>query len=314
MLSKNISYPACFPTSRKASIKHPEIDGFKVHLIQQRGVQPPKRQLDVATCFLDFLATSGKQITSVNQKDIDDFISEQGAHYKRKTLSAIASFLRSFFRYLFFAGILDRDFSESVHRPYMFNGERDPQYLKPWQIQQILSLMQKDNTVMGKRNYAILMLLAIYGLRGSEVSALRLDDLCWRTRKLTIRKRKCGDSLVLPLVPQVGQAIADYLSLRPVVKHREIFVATFRPFNPLKSAYLSVIVQSILSRCGINIPHPGTHTFRFSNAQSLFQAERPLAEIAGILGHKDFRTTLGYLSFVVHPLREVAINDGEEIA
>ena len=149
MSGKKLSYPCHFTTRRENNLKHPELDGFEVYLTQHRGVQSPDAQLEVATCFLDFLVASGKQITSVNQRNIDDFISEQGAHYKRKSLSAIASYLRSFFRYLFFTGTLNRDFSELVHRPYMFNGERDPQYLRPWQIQQILSATQKNNTVMG---------------------------------------------------------------------------------------------------------------------------------------------------------------------
>jgi len=260
------------------------------------------------------LTASDKQITSVDQKNIDDFISEQGKHYKRKTTATIASFLRSFFRYLFFAETLKRDFSESVHRPYLFRGERDPRYLRPWQVQQVLSAAREDNTVKGKRNYAIMVMLAIYGMRGHEIASLRLDDVCWQTRKLTIRTRKCGDTLVLPLVDQAGQALADYLSVRPPAPFREIFLSILKPLRPLKATSMGNMVKLAIIRCGINVAHPGTHTFRFSNAQSLFQAQRPLAEIAGILGHKNICTTLGYLSFVTDPLREVAINDGEAMA
>lgn len=313
MSGKKLSYPCYFTALREKNIKYPEIDGFEVYLTQHKGVRSCE-QLLVATCFLDFLTASDKQITSVDQKNIDDFISEQGGHYKRKTISTIASYLRSFFRYLFFTDTLKRDFSESVHRPYLFRGERDPRYLRPWQVKQVLSMARGDNTVKGKRNYAILVMLAIYGVRGHEIASLRLDDLCWKTRKLTIRRRKCGDTLVLPLVDQAGQALADYLSVRPATPFREVFLSILKPFHPLKPTSMGDVAERAITRCGINVAHPGTHTFRFSNAQSLFQAQRPLSEIAGILGHKDFRTTLGYLSFVVDPLREVAINDGEAMA
>jgi site-specific recombinase XerD len=314
MLNKSISYPCRNSSLRKDNLNYPEVKGFEVYLTQHKGVRFPKMHLQAATCFLDFLAASGKQIISVHQKDIDDFITEQGTHYQRKTTAAITSYIRSFFRYLFFAGILKRDFSESIHSPRVFKGERDPRYLRPWQVKQILSVARENNTVIGKRDYAILMLLAIYGLRGSEISNLRLDDLHWKTRQLTIHNRKCGDTLVLPMVAQVGQALADYLCVRRDSVFREIFLSTLEPFHPLKQASLKNLVIRAGARCGINIAHPGAQTFRFSNAQSLFQAQRPISEIAGILGHSNLGTTLGYLSFAIHPLYEVAINDGEDMS
>ena len=314
MANKKLSYPCYSPALREKKLKYPEIEGFEIYLTQHRGVRYTKDQLSVATCFLDFLAASTKQIISVNQKDIDDFISEQGAHYTRMTISGITSYLRSFFRYLFFAGALTSDFSESVHRPYLFRGKRDPRYLRPWQVKQVLSAARGSNTVAGKRDYAILILLAIYGLRGCEVFRLRLDDLHWKTMKLTVRARKCGDTLVLPLVAEAGRALADYLSVRPPSPFREIFLSAMEPFHPLKKATFSSIAKLAIARCGIEVAHPGTRTFRYSNAQSLFQAQRPLSEIAGILGHSDLSTTIGYLSFAVYPLYEVAINDGEVMA
>jgi len=313
MSGKKLSYPCYFTALREKKIKYSEVEGFEVYLTQHKGVRSCEQSM-VATCFLDFLTASDKQITSVDQKDIDNFISEQGGHYERKTISTIASYLRSFFRYLFFTGTLKRDLSESVDRPYLFRGERNPRYLRPWQVQQVLSAAREKTGVKGKRNYAIMVMLAIYGLRAHEIASLRLDDVCWQTRKLTIRTRKCGDMLVLPLVDQAGQALADYLSVRPAAPFREVFLSILKPLRPLKATSMGNMVKLAITRCGINVAHPGTHTFRFSNAQSLFQAQSPLDEIAGVLGHKSICTTLGYLSFVTDPLREVAINDGEAMA
>ena len=77
---------------------------------------------------------------------------------------------------------------------------------------------------------------------------------------------------------------------------------------------LQAIVAKAIELSGVTVAHPGTHTFRYSRAQSLFAAQRPLPEIAATLGHRDLRTTLNYLSFTVHPLREVALNAGEDLA
>lgn len=313
MHRKKISYP-CFSSSlRKKNTKHPELTGYETYLVQHRGVQSSKDLLYVAICFLDFVSAKGKSVNEIRQREIDDFITEQGTFYKRKTIAGIASYLRSLFRYLYFIGAVEKDFAGSVRRPCIFQGERDPRYIRPWQVKKILAAIERESMV-GRRDYAILLMLAVYGLRSGEVSRLMLDDLRWSAKKIVIQNRKCADVIELPMVAEVGRAISEYLCVRPAVDFREVFLTPMNPFRPLKTCAIGGIARHAIERCGISVVHPGTQTFRFSRAQSLFQAERPMAEIAGILGHRDFRTTLGYLSFVVHPLREVAINDGEVLA
>lgn len=313
MHRKKFSYPCLSTSKRKRKTEYPELAGYKTYLVQHRGVQSSYELLDVAVCFFDFISAKDKTIKEIGQREIDDFITEQGAFYKRKTVAGIASFLRSLFKYLYFIGAVEKDFSESVRRPCIFQGERDPRYLKPWQVKKVLDSVERES-MMGKRDYAILLTLAVYGLRSGEVARLTLDDLRWRAKQIVIRNRKCADAIELPMVAEVGRAISEYLRVRPAVDYREVFLTPPRPFHPLKTGTIGEIARRAIERCGISIVHPGAQTFRFSRAQSLFQAERPMDEIAGILGHRDFRTTLGYLSFVVHPLREVAINDGEVLA
>jgi integrase len=167
---------------------------------------------------------------------------------------------------------------------------------------------------MGKRDYAILLLLAVYGLRGNEVIGLQLEDCQWRANKLLIRNRKCGDELELPLAVEAARALVAYLRVRPTTKHREIFLSIFRPHPPLRAGALYAIATKAINHCGFKVAHPGSHTFRYSRAQALFAEQFSLPEIASALGHRDLRTTLGYLSFTVHPLRELALNAGEELA
>jgi integrase len=111
----------------------------------------------------------------------------------------------------------------------------------------------------------------------------------------------------------VGQALADYLRVRNKSVHREVFLSISRPYSPLRTG-VGVIAKNAIVRCGFTVAHPGSHTFRYARAQSLFLDERPLPEIASVLGHRDLRTTLGYITFTVHPLRELTMNAGEELS
>ena len=307
------SYPSYSSPPRGAMIDAELVSAFETHLVDERGVHYPKHQRQVAACFLHFLQTVGCRLEDVGAGQIQTFITEQGLHYQRKTLAAIASYLRGFLRYLAFTKRLPHDLSESVRRPFMFQGEREPRYLQDWQVKRILATADREDS-KGKRNFAILLLLSVYGLRGGEITKLRLDDLHWRARKLLISSRKCGDAMELPLMNEVAHALVEYLRVRPKSEAREIFLSVFKPHPPLSFGAIGQIAREAIRCCGFIVAHPGAYTFRYSYAQALFAAERSLPEIASALGHRDMRTTLGYLSFTVHPLREVALNAGEELA
>jgi len=289
------------------------LEKFENHLIQMRGLAKPQLLLEVAACFLSLLDANDCPLKEVSASHIQTFITEQGTYYQRKTLAAIASNLRSFLRYLAFIRLLPVDLSSAVKRPFMYQGEREPRYLQDWQVREILSIMSR-NTVLEKRNYAAILMLAIYGLRANEVAGLQLDDLRWRAGKLMIHNRKCGDSMELPFTAEIADALVDYIRVRPQSDHRSVFLSHFSPYLPMSNAAVGMTAAKVIHLSGYQVAHPGSHTFRYSRAQALFAEQYPLPDIASALGHRDLRTTLSYLSFTVHPLREVAINAGEELS
>ena len=309
------SYPCLATLKRRETTKYRVVAKFRRHLEDDRGIHGLGlcRSIHVATCFLDFLGVKRRSLQAMTRADIDDFIAEQGSHYARATLANIAGSLRSFFRFLLSSGVLDVDWAGAVVRPRVFQGKRDPRYLKPRDVQRVLAAVDRTS-VVGKRNYAILTLLGLYGLRAGEVAQLTTDDIGWRARVLRVRHRKCDDTLELPLLPAAAAALVEYLQARGKKRHRELFLASVKPFRPFKAPYIGDIARAAIMRAGVEVNHPGSHSFRYSTAQALFRAERPVAEIAEVLGHRDLRSTLGYLSFVVHPLRDVALNDGEDLA
>ncbi|MDP8240847.1 MAG: tyrosine-type recombinase/integrase [Candidatus Hatepunaea meridiana] len=313
MNQSTLSYP-CYCQPQRDILTHAKLlENYRSHLVQMRGVPDPKLNVRVATCFLSLLEASECPLEDVSTAHIHTFITEQGFHYQRKTMASIASYLRSFLRYLAFNRLLPKDLSGAVKRPYMFQGEREPRYLQDWQVRQILDSVDRS-TSTGKRDYAMLLLLAVYGLRANEITGLHLDDIQWVVGKLLIRSRKCGNPMELPLTNEAAGALVAYLRVRSQSDSRSVFLSHFSPHLAIKAHSLSEVARKAILRSGFNVAHPGSHTFRYSRAQALFAAQHPLSDIASALGHRDLRTTLGYLSFTVHPLREVTINAGEELA
>lgn len=307
------TYPAHSTLKRRETTAYPIVAELRQHLEMDRGLRAPSKHVDTATCFLDFLAQRGKAIGELGKADLDDFITAQGAHYDKATVANLATCLRVFLRFLFLRKEVPKDWSSSVVRPRVFRGRRDPRYLKPDDVRRLLAA-QDRSTTLGNRNYAILSLLGICGLRAAEVANLTLDDIGWRSKVIRVRKRKCDDAIELPLLPTVARALVQYLEVRPRTESRAVFLSSYVPHGPLESKSVSTLARIMIQREKVEVAQAGSHSFRYAAAQALFQDERPISEIASILGHRDLRSTLGYLSFTVDPLRDVAINDGEDLA
>lgn len=160
----------------------------------------------------------------------------------------------------------------------------------------------------------MLSLLANYGLRAIEVIHLRLDDLDWHRQLLHILHRKAGNDTTYPLSVPVGEAILAYLQQgRPLSTHREVFLSAYAPFAPLTRGGLSDQVRKYLAEAGIRVERSGTHSFRYSCAQRLFEKGLPLKTIGDYLGHRDPRTTQHYTMIDLEQLREAALGDGEDL-
>jgi integrase len=201
-----------------------------------------------------------------------------------------------------------------VVTPRVYQGEHCPRFLTRAQIDAVLAVIDRQ-TPGGRRDYAMVLLLAVYGLRAIEVTHLRLDDLDWHRQLLHIRHRKVGNDTTYPLSVAVGEAILAYLRLgRPSSTHREVFLSVKAPFTPLTPrGGLSDQVRKYLAQAEIRVARSGTHSFRYSCAQRLFEEGLPLKTIGDYLGHRDARTTQHYTMITLDQLREVALGDGEDL-
>ena len=169
---------------------------------------------------------------------------------------------------------------------------------------------------VGKRDYAILLLLVTYGLRAREVGALTLDDIDWKRDRLDVRARKAGHSTAYPLAPPVGgEALLDYLKQRrPETPERAVFFRAYAPYTPLSRVAVSMRAKWYLRKAGINVPRPGSHTLRHSCVQRLVDSGFSLKTIGDFVGHRSPDATKIYAKVNVHALRRgVALGDGEEV-
>jgi len=176
-------------------------------------------------------------------------------------------------------------------------------------------LAQVDRrAAVGRRDYAILLLLVTYGLRGGEVATLTLDDVDWRNERLYVPQRKGGHSTAYPLSPIVGNAILDYLQHgRPATPDRHLFFRVVAPLTPATANVIGCVAAQHLRAAGVSVPRMGSHTLRHTCVQRLVDAGLSLKAIGDYVGHRHPSSTQIYSKVDVETLRAVACGDGEEV-
>lgn len=215
--------------------------------------------------------------------------------------------LRSFLRFLHVRGETSIDLSPSVPTVRKWRQASVPQYLAPREVAQVLSAPSRS-TATGRRDYAILLLLARLGLRAGEVVLLELGDIRWRSGEIVVRG-KGGMRDRLPLLPDVGKALAAYLRKgRPRVASRRVFVRLIPPYAGLTGpAAVGHVVRAAIARAGIRRTRRGAaHIFRHSLATRMIRSGASLPEISEVLRHRSQDTTAIYAKVNFDALRAVA--------
>ena len=286
-------------------------------LAEHRGVSQGGISVIRSCCraFLTHLDASGiADLARITPSTIHAFVALDGKHFTRHTMSGRCSALRGLLSYLHLRGHTPTDLSAIVVAPKLYAHERCPRFLTRSEVRAVLSSVDR-RTPLGRRDYAILILLATYGLRGIEVLRVRLDDIDWRGEKLLIRTRKAGNETIYPLAPSVGRAILSYLERgRPQTAYRELFVTMKAPFRALlRTSAIGRTARKHFAMAGVQVERPGSHTLRYSCAQALLEKGTPLKTIGDYLGHRDPTSTQRYTMIAVDDLRSVAMGDGEDL-
>ena len=298
------------PSVRSASQEL--VKAYREHLDRHRGLAASTLHHHAATTqeFLDFIGydRDPKSLRTVEQSQLEDFLQRLARRRNRAGLQHVVAHLRGFLRFLSSRGQVATSLAGQIDTPRTYRGERLPHAL-PWKtVMTFLAAIDRSSHI-GRRDYAIFLLIATYGLRASEIVTLSLDDIKWRAGTLHVPRPKVARSLVLSLTDEVGGSILDYLQhSRPDVTHREVFLRVRPPTGILKPTAVTEAFQAWARRSRLSISFKGPHCLRHSLAMHLLRRGTPLKTIGDLLGHRSIESTSVYLRLHVDDLRDVALN------
>lgn len=265
--------------------------------------------------FTAFLHSNDLTIASVSAEILDNYIQfRHNNSCNRKTIGAIVTSLRDFLRYANNSGWLPVDLSSALRGPRQFSLESLP-YAAKWEdVQRLVDFYSRDSPV-NKRNKAIIILFAVYGIRTSELINLRLKDIDWKNEIIILHRAKRGRSQALPLMPIVGNAIIRYLkeSRRNDLGKTHLFINLFAPYNQMSKSGVYYVVSQAYHKLDISLKHVGAHSLRHSCASHLINSGHSLKEISDLLGHRQLDTTRIYAKIDLPNLRKVADMNWEEL-
>jgi len=288
------------------------IKAYQTHLERERGLAASTVYHHTATAgeFLTFVEydRDSDRLDRLGLRDLEAFVQRLARRRSRTSLQHVAAHLRSFLRFLARRGHACATLAGQIDTPRVYRDERLPRAL-PWPtVLAFLNAIDRS-TVVGRRDYAMFLLIATYGLRTSEVVALSLDDLEWRAQRIRVPRSKVGRPLILPLTKEVGAALVDYLQHgRPDLAHRQVFLRVRPPAGTLKPTAATEAFQNWTRRSGLPISFQGPHCLRHSLAMHLLRQGTPLKTIGDLLGHRSAESTCVYLRLHVDQLRDVALD------
>lgn len=293
-----------------------QVDIFAHYLLEERGLSPVtvSTRCERLAWFFKSLNPPRDSLHAISVNDIDTFIETKGKQgWKRSSLASLTSSLRSFFRYAEGQAWCSKGIAAIIESPRLYVREGLPKG-PSWEIVQQLLDNTRSDYPADIRAHAILILLAVYGLRRGEVASLTLDDIDWVGEQLTVRRPKQRHTQCYPLLPAFAEAIVRYLrDVRPDCQHRALFLTLSAPIRPLSAASITPIVNQRLRTQGVSSAPRGPHCLRHACAEHLLASGFSLKQIGDHLGHQTVNSTLYYTKVDLPGLRQVADLDLGEL-
>lgn len=267
----------------------------------------------ISIVFMDYLAQ--RKIPSVEQltMDICNSYLKTLAGYSLKTVEQNVCGVRHFMRFLHSSGKIPVDHAEKIHMPSISKSARIP---SAWQEEELKAMLASidRNSPTGKRDYAMIVLACVLGLRIGDIKNLRFKNFNWEEKKLSIIQHKTHKPLNLPLPDAVGWAVIDYIKNgRPHYYESDvIFLKHMPPFDPIGDEnHMQQQIVRYMRKAGIDQrskKHSGFHSLRHSAGSMLLEMETPLPVITDILGHSDSNITAVYLKTDLQKLAECVLS------
>lgn len=230
--------------------------------------------------------------------------------YKKALIHDTLMDLRGFFKFLYEKGFIPTNISSFIPKDNYQNQNKLPSYYTEAEIDKLLKSIDRGN-VIGKRDYAIIVLAAYLGLRVSDISRLHFDNLHWDQNLINIRQYKTGKNITLPLLPVVGNALLDYIQYgRPVSEEKYVFLLVTSPFLPFGAQSIASMINRRFSAAGFKSAdrRRGGHALRNSLVKELLNNKQSLPVISEVLGHQNTNSTRHYIRIDTKALGQCALD------
>lgn len=299
------------PTLPPATAFSAILDAYRQHLSEVRGLATITIEQHCLTAgellqhWLD--QDSAFRLADLTRGHIESFICSVSNRFGRSSLQHVVGQVRGFLRFLAMRGEAPVGLDSQIDTPRVYRMEQLPRAL-PWDTVWAF-LKSIDRTYdSGRRDYAMFLLIATYGLRGCDIAGLKLNDIDWRTGEIHVNQSKTKYPLLLPLTDQVAEALLTYLREgRPCSSYREIFLTVQAPIVPIQRQTVGYAFRNRVQRTALDMPFLGVHCLRHSYAVHLLRQGVSLKNIGDLLGHRSAESTCVYLRLNVDDLREVAL-------
>lgn len=298
------------PVATAPDILGPGLGEYLAFLREHRGLRQCSldRQRLHLTRFLDYIAAQSEDdLRRLAIEQVDRYLVQVARHLARESISSVCAALRGFLGYLHMRGMVPKDLRGHVTTPRIYPLERMPRSVAWSDIERTLASVDRVS-ILGHRDYAIMVLLAFGGLRAGDVAALRLGDIDWRRDLMRVRRPKDDTPDELPLVLGLGEPLVAYLRHRPESPCDTLFLSVRAPIKPVTANGVSQIAQKYLRLAGVKSARLGSHTLRHSFAVELLQRGYSLKTIGDVLGHNHAESTFIYAKADIEHLREVALD------
>ena len=289
------------------------VDAYCNFLSNVKGFSHPtvETRQERLKLFMNYCHENSYQIENMSPIFLDRYLATRMQSLNRRTISTLTSMLRDFFKFCAQKGWCKDNIWQTIKAPRTYKNEDIPAYL-PWNhVVSIIKQLSKRNDRRSIRDYAIMLLFAVYGLRDSEVTNLKLSDIDWKNDIIHIRRAKSYRKQALPLIGMVGNAILRYIKeVRPNNFDNDVIFLRMRaPIVPLGNMY--TLVRGYLKEEGVDVKHYGAHSLRHSCATFLINHGHSYKLVADILGHQQLDTVSVYAKVDFSHLRMVADMDWE---
>jgi site-specific recombinase XerD len=287
------------------------IESYRQYLLKERGLAVHTAYAYtrwVDQFLLSRFRSRPMRLRALDGRDLTVFVQRSAPRCGRARAIHLVAALRSFSRYLRYSGRTGANLEIGVPPVAHWALADVPKHLSTEEVEKVLAACNR-NTALGRRDYAILLLLARLGLRGGEVIGLTLEDIDWDRGTITIPVTKNRRGARLPLPIDAGKAIAQYLRRdRPRCLCRRVFLRMKAPHAGLSSSpVISMIAAKALKKAGVQSARTGAHVFRHSFATTLLRRGASLQEIGQLLRHNNPKTTAIYAKVDVEALRAIAL-------